>query len=163
MLLRNRLAIILAAAFLLTGSAFFAGCGEEQAAETVTKKETKTVTNKDGDKTTEKTGTQPRTAPPAPAPAPTPAPAPAPATPAPAPGGGSTNQAADQADMVALIQSDPYYGGGDYYEVMAYDPNGTGTVLITTYYTTHTEFWEVYMSKDQYGWLAYDDYWYTIP
>ena len=63
-----------------------------------------------------------------------------------------------------LIETDPYYGGGDYYEATYYDPAaGAGTVLITTYHTTHTEYWEVYMAKDQYGWYAYDDYWYTIP
>lgn len=134
------------------------GCGEEQQAETVTKKETKTVTKKD--KTTRKTGTAPRTAPDTPAPNP-----PAPVTPTPGPGGGvPNNQGADQADMVALIQSDPYYGYGDTYEVMAYDPyNNSGTVLIATYYTDYTQFTEVYMLKDQYGWYANDDYTYTIP
>lgn len=139
-----------------------AGCGgEEQQAKTVTKEETKTVTRKDKDKTTDKTGTAPKTAPATPPPAQA---TPAPATPAPGPGAGSTNQAADQASMVDLIRSDPYYGGGDTYEVMAYDPAaGTGTVLISTYYTNYTQFTEVYMAKDQYGWYAYNDYSYTIP
>jgi len=54
--------------------------------------------------------------------------------------------------------TDPYYGGGSYYEVIAYDSFSlTGTVLITF---PGDMFTEVYMSRDQYGWLAYDDYTY---
>lgn len=156
MKLRNRfICSVIIAILALFGTTAGIGCGEEQQAETVTKKETKTVIKKD--KTTKKTGTAPRTAPATPTPAPV--------TPTPAPGGGvPTNQAADQADMVALIESDPYYGYGDTYEVMAYDPgNNSGTVLIATYYVNYTQFTEVYMLKDQYGWYADGDYTYTIP
>ncbi|MHB8967636.1 MAG: hypothetical protein ACYC5A_10980 [Thermoleophilia bacterium] len=158
MKLRTRLFCgVVVALLALSATTVGIGCGEEQQAETVTKKETKTVTKKD--KTTRKTGTAPKTAPA------TPTPAPNPPAPTPAPGGGvANNQAADQADMVALIQSDPYYGYGDTYEVMAYDPyNSSGTVLIATYYVNYTQFTEVYMLKDQYGWYADGDYTYTIP
>lgn len=161
---KARLSSIALILLLVIGSALAgAGCGdEEQQASTVTVKEDKTVTKKD--KTTKKTGTAPKTAPATPTPPPA-TPPPAPVTPSPGPGGGSSsNQATDQANMVALIQNDPYYGYGDTYEVMAYDPyNNTGTVLIATYYADYTQFTEVYMLKDQYGWYANGDYTYTVP
>jgi hypothetical protein len=96
--------------------------------------------------------------PPTPTPTPAPTPAPAPVTPP----SNSDIEAAEMTAMLDVVRGDPYYGGGDSYLVIAYDPvYSTGTVLITYYYGDVISYTELYMAKDQFGWYVYDEYSYT--